>query len=99
VTTRRKNVPDRQGPEMEKYFCKFMRNKDTVIMKVVIDADEAALELKAVVIEHLKNRGVEVVDLDMLGKNRNAAYPEVGFNLAQKIKNQEFDRGILICGT
>ena len=68
-------------------------------MKVVIDADDAALELKTIVMGHLKSRGVEVVDLDLLGKKPDATYPEVGFNLAQKIKNGEFDRGILICGT
>jgi ribose 5-phosphate isomerase B len=97
--TRMNVVPASQGHEMEKYFCKFMRYKDSAKMKVVIDADDAALELKAVVVEHLKTKGVEVVDLNLLGKNPNAAYPEVGFNLAQKIKNREFDRGILICGT
>lgn len=26
-------------------------------------------------------------------------YPEIGYNLALKVKNGEYDRGILICGT
>ena len=43
--------------------------------------------------------GVEVVDLNQLGKNPDADYPEIGYNLAVKIKDQEYDRGILICGT
>lgn len=68
-------------------------------MRVVIDADDAALELKAVIVEHLRNKGVEVVDLDLLGTKKDANYPEVGYNLALRIKNNEFDRGILICGT
>lgn len=68
-------------------------------MKVVIDADDAALELKNVVVEHLKSRKVEVTDLDLVGNKPGSTYPEVGYNLALKIKDREFDRGILICGT
>jgi ribose 5-phosphate isomerase B len=68
-------------------------------MKIVIDADDAALELKAVIIEHLKSRGAEVVDLHLLGEKPDATYPEVGYNLALRIKDKEFERGILICGT
>lgn len=68
-------------------------------MKVVIDADDAGIELKNVVVEHLKSKGVEVVDLNLLGIKGNATYPEVGYNLALRIKDKEFNRGILICGT
>ena len=68
-------------------------------MKVVLDADDAALELKQVLIEHLRSRGVEVTDLDLLSQKKNAIYPEIGYNLAEKIRDREFERGILICGT
>ena len=68
-------------------------------MKVVIDADDAALELKQVVVEHLRSRGVEVRDLEFVNQKNDAAYPEIGYNLAVKIKENEYDRGILICGT
>ena len=68
-------------------------------MKVVIDADDAALELKSVVVRHLESKGVEVVDLDLVNKRPGSSYPEVGYNLALKIKEKEFERGILICGT
>lgn len=68
-------------------------------MKVVIDADDAALDLKAILAEHLRSKGVEVTDLDLAGNQPGVAYPEVGYNLALKIKDREFDRGILICGT
>jgi ribose 5-phosphate isomerase B len=68
-------------------------------MKVAIDADDAALDLKAVLVEHLVSRGVEVVDLNLLGRQKDASYPEVGYHLARKIRSGEFDRGILICGT
>jgi ribose 5-phosphate isomerase B len=68
-------------------------------MRIVIDADEAGLTLKHDLIDHLGSLGVEVVDLNHLGKNPDTDYPEIGYNLAVKIKNKEFDRGILICGT
>ncbi len=68
-------------------------------MHIVIDADEAGLKLKQDLVEHMGSLGVEAVDLNHLGKNPDADYPEIGYNLAVKIKDQEYDRGILICGT
>ena len=68
-------------------------------MKIVIDADDAGLKLKHDLIDHLGNLGVEVVDLNYLGNNPDANYPEIGYNLAVKIKDREYLRGILICGT
>ena len=68
-------------------------------MKVVIDADDAASGLKKVVIAHLKNRGIEVEDLDYNGVNPDATYTEVGYNLAKKVRDEKLDRAILICGT
>lgn len=68
-------------------------------MKIVIDCDDAAVSLKKCIVEHLKSKGVEVVDLDFAGLKPGALYPEIGYNLALKIKDKEFERGILICGT
>jgi ribose 5-phosphate isomerase B len=68
-------------------------------MKVVIDADDAGVALKKVLVEHLKSKGVEVIDLNLLGEKSNATYPEIGYNLALLIKDKKFNRGILICGT
>jgi ribose 5-phosphate isomerase B len=68
-------------------------------MQIVIDADAAGLKLKQDLVEHMGSLGVEAVDLNHLGKNPDADYPEIGYNLAVKIKDKEYDRGILICGT
>jgi ribose 5-phosphate isomerase B len=67
-------------------------------MKVVVDCDEAAVELKQTIVQHLKARGVEVTDLNYLGEKK-ADYPEIGYRLAQEIAGKKFDRGILMCGT
>ena len=68
-------------------------------MKIAIDCDDAALDLKKALVEHLKSRGIDITDLNYLGEKEGAFYPEIGFNLALKIKNKEYERGILICGT
>ena len=68
-------------------------------MKVVIDCDDAAVELKRIIVKHLENQDVEVTDLDYLGTKPDAFYPEIGYNLALKIQDGSFERGILICGT
>lgn len=68
-------------------------------MKIAIDCDDAAVNLKKVIYEHLKSKQVDVTDLDYSASKDNALYPEIGYHLAQKIKTKEYDRGILICGT
>lgn len=68
-------------------------------MRIVIDCDDAALQLKKTIVEFLKSQNVEVTDLDYLGSKPGAFYPEIGYNLAKKIKDGSFERGILICGT
>ena len=68
-------------------------------MRVAIDCDDAAVELKQAVYDALREKAaVEIVDLDYLGQSQ-ADYPEIGHSLAKKIQSGEFDRGILICGT
>ena len=68
-------------------------------MKIAIDCDDAALDLKKVLVDHLKSKDIDITDLNYLGEKEGAFYPEIGFNLALKIKSGEYDRGILICGT
>jgi ribose 5-phosphate isomerase B len=67
-------------------------------LRIAIDCDDAALELKKVIVDHLKKRKVDITDLDYLGRKK-ADYPEIGFHLALEIQKCRYDRGILICGT
>ena len=55
--------------------------------------------MKKTIASHLEKKGVEVTDLDYLGSHPGAYYPEIGYNLALKIQDGSFQRGILICGT
>ncbi len=70
----------------------------TTPSKLLIDADDAAYDLKDIVVEHLRSKGVDVVDLRLM-ENEETTYPGVAYNLAQKISAGEAERGILICGT
>lgn len=68
------------------------------IKRIVIGSDHAGYELKLKVIEHLKERGVEVTDV---GTDSVASchYPVFAHRLCKKIQDGEFTLGILVCGT
>lgn len=61
-----------------------------------IGSDDAALELKGVLVKHLKERGYEVEDY---GIKEGADYPDVAVEVAEAVARGEHDRAILCCGT
>ncbi len=67
-------------------------------MRIAVDSDEAGLELKGIVVKHLRTSGAETEDLNFLGAHQ-ADYPDIGYHLARRVAAGEFDRGVLICGT
>lgn len=67
-------------------------------IKIAIDCDDAAIELKCCIYEYLRSQGMDITDLKY-SSEQNVSYPEIGNNLALKIQSGDFDRGILICGT
>jgi len=67
-------------------------------MRIAIDADDAAVNLKEIIYKHLLSKDYDVTDI-AFSKDGTALYPEIGYNLAQRIRQKDFDRGILICGT
>ncbi len=67
-------------------------------LTIAIDCDDAAVDLKQVVYDHLAGTGWDITDLNYSG-DRAALYPEIGYNLAVRMQQKDFDRGILICGT
>ena len=64
--------------------------------KIGIGADDAALDLKAALIERLQERGYEVEDY---GIKEGADYPDVAVEVAEAVARGEPDRAILCCGT
>ncbi len=67
-------------------------------MKIAIGADHGGFSLKQLIIQHLKEKAYEIIDL---GTNNGDSvdYPEFGEKVAMAVKNGEVDRGIVICGT
>lgn len=67
-------------------------------MKISIGCDHSALELKNIIIDHLKESGHEVIDRGTYTKD-SCDYTDYGFMVAKDIQNKEVDRGIVICFT
>ena len=67
-------------------------------MKIGIGNDHVGYEMKDAIINHLKERGYEVVDYGAYSSER-CNYPVYGEKVANAIVNGEVDLGVLICGT
>ena len=69
-------------------------------MKIVIDSDLNGIILKENIFLFLKDKtDIEIYDLQYITKFPEHDYPDVALNMATKIKENRYDRGILICGT
>lgn len=68
-------------------------------MKIAIDSDKNGLELKKILIQYLSEINYDIIDLSYLDMHDQDDYPDVAINLANAIRNNQFERGILICGT
>src|SRR5918998_1177588 len=66
--------------------------------RIAIASDHAAVELKAMLIEHLRAAGHEVTDLGPGGVD-SVDYPDYGYKLAEEIAAGRADRGVALCGS
>ena len=67
-------------------------------MNLAIGCDEAAYSLKMVLIKHLEQKGIEVVDYGAEA-GETMLYPDVAWKVAKAVADGEFERAILVCGT
>lgn len=67
-------------------------------MRIAIGNDHAAPELKLAVIEHLKSKGIECVDMGCAVGDK-CDYPNAAKAVCEKVAGCDCDLGILICGT
>ena len=67
-------------------------------MKVAIGADHGGFELKEKVVDFLRKKAVNVKDYGT-DSNESCDYNDVALEVAKAVRDQEVDRGILICGT
>ena len=68
-------------------------------MKIGFGSDHAAIELKACLLEHLKEKGYECVDFGAYSPEEKMDYPIAGRKVAEAIRRGEIDKGVLVCGT
>lgn len=67
-------------------------------MKIAIGNDHAAVEMKNGIMDYLKSKGHEIVNVGT-DSTESFNYPISGFKVAKLVANNEVDKGILICGT
>ena len=67
-------------------------------MRIAIGCDELAYDMKKEIIRRLSLEGVEFIDYGV-GSNEKADYPDIAQLVTSGLRNNEADRGILICGT
>ena len=67
-------------------------------MKIAVGCDHGGFEHKNAILEHLKNRGFEVVDCGIY-ENKSVDYPDVAVKVCEQITSGNCERGILVCGT
>lgn len=67
-------------------------------MKLAIGSDHAGLELKSAIVEWLRSTGHNLKDFGTFG-NASVDYSQYGFAVGEAVARNEFDSGLLFCGT
>lgn len=67
-------------------------------MKIAIGSDHGGFELKEYIKEYLKEKAYDVKDF---GTHSNASvdYPDFGKKVGEAVVNEDYDFGIVFCGT
>ncbi|HEX8526115.1 ribose 5-phosphate isomerase B [Allosphingosinicella sp.] len=66
--------------------------------RIAIVSDHAAYEMKAMLAEHLRGLGHDVLDLGT-ASTESVDYPDYGYRLAAAIAAGRADRGVALCGS
>jgi len=66
--------------------------------RIAIASDHAAVEMKTQLVEHLRGRGYEVLDLGTAGTD-SVDYPDFGYRIADAIASGEVSKGVSLCGS
>lgn len=69
------------------------------MLPIAIGADDAATELKNVIVACLQQHNIPVTDYAPENNGLQTSYPDIAFEVAQAIKGGKHQRGILLCGT
>jgi ribose 5-phosphate isomerase B len=67
-------------------------------MKIALGADHGGFALKEEVKKHLENQGHEIKDFGTY-TDESTDYNEFALDVAKAVVSNEYERGILVCGT
>jgi len=67
-------------------------------LKIAIGTDHGGFELKEKIVEYLKSNGFEYKDFGTFTQD-SCDYPKIGKLVASEVANNNFNRGILVCGS
>lgn len=67
-------------------------------MKIAIGCDHGGFQLKTAIIQYLKDKGFAYQDFGTYSE-QSCDYPDIAIAVAEAVAANDFDRGILICGT
>ncbi len=67
-------------------------------MKVAIGCDHGGINLKPVLVDYLKKKGIEFKDFGTFG-TESVDYNDYALPVAESVASGECDLGVLICGT
>lgn len=67
-------------------------------MRISIGCDHGGLDLKNVLVEYLKSKGHDVIDVGTYSHD-SCDYPDFAKKAALMVANKEVDRGIVVCST
>ena len=69
-------------------------------MKIAIGSDHAGYKMKALLVEHLQQKGsVEVKDMGPKDDLISTDYPDMACRVGEAVARRDAERGILVCGT
>ncbi len=68
-------------------------------MKIGFGNDYTGIDLKLILMEHLRKKGHECIDYGTTAEEDRQDYPLPGLTVAEAIKAGDVDKGVLICGT
>ena len=66
---------------------------------IALGNDEAAVGLREILIAHLESLGYSVDPYGPTQTSESVDYPDVAVEVAKRIANGDYERGILLCGT
>ena len=66
--------------------------------RIAIASDHAAVAMKAELVEYLRGRGYDVLDLGTAGID-SVDYPDFGYRLAETIASGNAAKGVSLCGS